>query len=209
MKLDRINTIIFDLGGVIFFLDYALCEKSFKKIGVKDFELFKSELSRMRIFERFEEGDITPEEFRALVKPFCSREVTDAEIDAAWNTLIGDAPVQSIETLQKLRKEYTIFLLSNTNETHIIYCNEYLTKKYNTTLEQLFDKTYYSYELGMSKPSVGIFQHIVQETGIDPRDALFIDDTLLNLNAAETLGIKTIQVKTPLEMAGYFQESPD
>jgi putative hydrolase of the HAD superfamily len=58
-------------------------------------------------------------------------------------------------------------------------------------LEDLFEKTYYSYTTGLRKPYREIFELVLHENGLVPAETLFIDDSKEHLAAAEKLGIVT------------------
>ena len=45
--------------------------------------------------------------------------------------------------------------------------------------------------VGMKKPDLEIFELVIQENGLDPAETLFIDDTKVNTNTAQELGIHT------------------
>ena len=58
-------------------------------------------------------------------------------------------------------------------------------------MESLFDKCYYSDDLGMRKPDSQIYKYVIEDAGIDPNETMFVDDTESNTNAAETCGIQS------------------
>ncbi|GAB1395749.1 hypothetical protein MASR1M65_05260 [Saprospiraceae bacterium] len=52
-----------------------------------------------------------------------------------------------------------------------------------------FDKVYYSHLVGMRKPDMAIFTHIMSNTGIDPAETLFVDDNFDNITAGKLAGL--------------------
>jgi putative hydrolase of the HAD superfamily len=56
-----------------------------------------------------------------------------------------------------------------------------------------FDVLVWSYKLGMAKPEPAIYQHVLNELGVEPEEALFLDDKLVNIEAARAQGIQAIQ----------------
>jgi FMN phosphatase YigB (HAD superfamily) len=48
----------------------------------------------------------------------------------------------------------------------------------------------------MAKPDPAIYRHVLKELGTQPEETLFLDDKLVNVEAAEALGIKAIQFST-------------
>ncbi|TDE96167.1 HAD family hydrolase [Occultella glacieicola] len=57
----------------------------------------------------------------------------------------------------------------------------------------LFDATYYSCDLGVAKPDPAYFRLVLDDLGLDPEQALFIDDTARNVAAARELGLRAEQ----------------
>ena len=49
---------------------------------------------------------------------------------------------------------------------------------------------YYSFEMGMRKPDVAIFNHLLKKHDLSPKRTLFIDDKKENTDAAASLGIQ-------------------
>ena len=66
----NITSIIFDLGGVLFDIDYALTQKAFINLGFKeDFNELYSQKKQSGLFDDFEKGSITPAQFRKHLIP--------------------------------------------------------------------------------------------------------------------------------------------
>ena len=56
-----------------------------------------------------------------------------------------------------------------------------------------FDVLVWSFQLRMAKPDPAIYRHVLKELGVKPEEALFIDDKLVNIQAAQALGMLAIQ----------------
>jgi epoxide hydrolase-like predicted phosphatase len=59
-------------------------------------------------------------------------------------------------------------------------------------LAQCFDAVIVSCEVGCAKPDPRIYQICLTQLGVTPSSAVFVDDRLENLAAAEQLGIRTL-----------------
>lgn len=59
-----------------------------------------------------------------------------------------------------------------------------------------FDVLVWSYQLRMAKPDPAIYLHILKELGTRPEETLFLDDKLVNVEAAQALGMRAIQFST-------------
>lgn len=60
-----------------------------------------------------------------------------------------------------------------------------------------FDVLVWSYQLRIAKPDPAIYRHTLERLGTAPEETLFLDDKLVNIDAARALGIQAIQFSTP------------
>jgi putative hydrolase of the HAD superfamily len=193
--MSAISTVIFDLGGVILNLNQDLTLKAFEQLGA---DLHKVNFQSL-FFTDFETGKIGAQEFRNQIRTFLKQEVTDAAIDEAWNAMLLDLPEHRLKAIEQLRKTHRIYLLSNTNSIHIDAFNNYFKQQFEPERwVQLFDKIYYSYEIGLRKPNADIYEYVTADIQMQPEHCLFIDDSLANINGAADAGLKTIHACEPL-----------
>jgi putative hydrolase of the HAD superfamily len=59
-----------------------------------------------------------------------------------------------------------------------------------------FDVLVWSFQLHMAKPDPAIYWHTLKELGTEPGETLFLDDRLVNVEAARALGMKAIHFST-------------
>ena len=189
------TTILFDLGGVIINLKKQNCIDAFKALGYDSVDKMLSEYRQDGEFLALEEGRVSPEEWRNIVRQSISSPVTDEQIDAAFNEFLVDIPVEKLRMLRTLKSKYRIAMLSNTNKVMFESKIPELFKIEGLTIEDYFDDFFLSYKMGMSKPSPEIFIKVAEELGIEPNEALFIDDSQVNVDAAAKLGFQTMCVK--------------
>ncbi len=208
MQIDgSVKNIIFDLGGVILNIDYSRCEKAFSKYGVHDFKNIYSQKDQLDLFDDFENGKISAKEFRERLKKLIPEKISDTQFDDSWNAMLLDLPKERINLLTHLKKKYRTFLLSNTNEIHIHWINNYLKKTFGLkNLDSLFEKVYFSYELGMRKPDADIFQLVQKENNLKENETLFIDDSIQHIESAKKLGIKTLLLEKGKTILDYFTD---
>ena len=209
MIIDTNNykNIIFDLGGVILNIDYSLTEKAFSKLGIGDFKTLFSQAQQTQLFDNYEKGFISSDNFRTELKKYLQKNISDAEIDIAWNSILLDLPKERIDLLKKIKTTHRTFLLSNTNDIHIETFNSYLKNEFELPdLSSFFEKMYLSYEIGMRKPDAEIFELVLRENNLKPKETLFIDDSIQHVEAAKKLGIEAywldVKKETILEVLG-------
>lgn len=193
-ELKEVRNIIFDLGNVLLDIDISLTIEALKKLGLTNFKESEIHPHNAGIFLELELGKITNQEFYDKIKGYATGVVpSDEQIKQAWNALLLPFDYERFELLDKLRKNYKIFLLSNTNLPHreCMFVNFKENNPAGKDFESYFDACFYSDAMHLRKPNIRIYQTLLQETGIRAEETLFIDDNAPNLPTAEELGIKT------------------
>ncbi|MCB0408954.1 MAG: HAD-IA family hydrolase, partial [Flavobacteriales bacterium] len=149
------------------------------------------QLVKANFFEEFEIGAISTSEFIAQFQQF-DNQITDDSILKAWNSMLLDIPTERLELISRLKKTHQVFLLSNTNDIHYNYINDYVKHKFQVKdFDEYFHKIYLSHQLKLRKPNPEIFKYVLENAQLQANETLFIDDSLEHINAAKNLGIKT------------------
>ncbi|PWK77294.1 putative hydrolase of the HAD superfamily [Mucilaginibacter oryzae] len=197
--MENIKNIIFDYGNVIFSIDFKRVQQSWNQLGIANPETFFGHKAQDEIFDKFDRGEVTPEEFRAYVREKTGNPtLTDEQIDAAWNSILVGIAEGNHDLLLQLKDKYRTFLLSNINAIHYDYIMNYLKTDFGFDgNDHLFEKTYYSHLTGKRKPEAAIFEQVLQENNLKPEETLFIDDSPQHLEAAKKLGIQTFLMTAP------------
>lgn len=198
----NIDCIIFDLGKVIIEVNHEETYRAFAKI-CKQPQVAIKEIFEFEDFQLFELGKISEQEFFLRVENllFLERDEMD-NIVKAWDAMIVGVSLESVHLLNELKKNFSVLALSNTNATHIKTINRYLEDHYHIKdIRELFDKVYYSYELGLSKPNKKIFEYVFTENRLIPERTLFIDDNFENICAARELKLQTIHLLEQTKLA--------
>lgn len=201
----KIKNIIFDLGGVLLNINPLLSLIELEKIsGISQEELivkFDSE----QIFRKFETGSLNSAQFRSELCRIINTSVRDSEIDRIWNKLILDIPLHRVNLLKELRKNYKVYMLSNTNSIHFDHYTRELAETFGINLVDLFDHVYVSHEIGIHKPDAGIYTYVLENANLDASETVFIDDSLANIKAAELLGIAGIHIASGRDVTSFFE----
>ncbi len=198
-----IKNLLFDLGGVIMDIRRQDCEKAFQELGMADITDFLGDYGQKGPFALIEEGKISEAGFRKEVRKHIPGEVTDEAIDAAFNKFLVGIPLRRLEELKKLRKEYKIYLLSNTNS---IMWKSGIAEAFHQeggTVDDYFDGIVTSFETGCCKPSPKIFKRVLKRFDIRADETLFFDDSKANCAAARKLGFKTVHVTPGTEFYDF------
>jgi putative hydrolase of the HAD superfamily len=202
--MQHIKNIIFDFGGVIIDIHHDRVEKAFRKLGIENFEALFNQATQSKLFIRFETGGIAPATFRNEIRSMCDLPIDDVTLDHAWNCIIGDYPSHRIELLKSLTANYRLFLLSNTN---IIHFDHYIPKfenEFGYEFFSLFEKTYWSFEIGKRKPNLDAWKHVIMDSNLRVEETLFIDDSIQNIAPAKELGITTLLLINGVDISSHF-----
>lgn len=201
-----IKNLVFDLGGVILDLSVKDTLESFAALSglslLKVKELFVSSPE----FELYEKGSIGDAAFRQFVGKLYNVTVPDDALDKCWNSMLLGIPESKLDLLLELKKQYNVYLLSNTNNIHLTYINSIIIPPLTggNSLDKFFHRSYYSHLMRMRKPDSEIFQHVLQDNNLEAGETLFLDDNADNIAGAAALGIQTVHVTHPDLIFEYF-----
>ena len=184
------DTILLDLGGVLIDVDYHASAKAFRELGYTDFDALYSKAKQDHVFDAFETGTLSPAGFRDRIRTLLNAGISDEEIDASWNAMLGTIPPARIELVYRLKEQYKVLLLSNTNAIHVPAFEAILARTNNIAdFKSLFHGAYYSCEMGLRKPDAEAFHHVLARHGSDPGRTLFIDDSVQHVIGARAAGV--------------------
>jgi len=202
--MKNIKTIIFDLGGVLLDLNMDKCLKAFANIGFSQFSKYIDPYAQQGFFLLLEQGKITTEEFCEEIRRLSGESTPDAAIIHALEQFAETIPEYKLTMLATLRKQYSVFLLSNCNEITINYLKRAEFNKQGLSINDYFDRLYLSYKMGCTKPDPLIFKKLIADSNIDPKETLFLDDGQANILAASKLGFQTYLVKAKEDFRHLF-----
>lgn len=198
---ENIQNIIFDLGGVLLNIDYHRTILSFKNIGIPDFDNVFTQFHQNPVARDFEKGLVSAGAFRKYIAQLSSIHLTDTAIDSAWNAMLLDFPIERYQLLLRLKKNYKLFLLSNTNIIHYYAFQEIVKNSLPVnSLDELFNCAYYSHQIHMRKPDAEIFKYVLSDNKIEASETLFIDDSLQHVIAAKELNLITYHLDKGLDV---------
>ncbi len=205
--MQNIKNIIFDYGNVIFNINFTQVQDAWKKLGINNADEFYGHRHQDPVFNLLERGEISPAGFRDRIRELTNKpELTDEQIDDAWNAIFVGIPQGNHELLLNLKDKYRTFLLSNINAIHYDYVHRYLKDEYGMdNNDGLFEKTYYSHLTGKRKPEPEIFEQVLNENNLNPAETLFIDDSPQHLETAKKLGIQTFLMTAPDTIQQFFE----
>lgn len=204
--LEGIHNIIFDLGGVLLNIHPRSTIDAFGQLGMEQLIGDKGLTYEHEIFYLMEQGKVTPDEFRDGVRRLIPAQVTDEQIDRAWNAMLIDFPQIRVRLLQRLAQGFDLYLFSNTNAIHVERYFDIFRKAHGFEVATLFKQLFHSNEVGFRKPSEESFREIIRLAGIDPQQTLFIDDSIHNVEGAIACGLKGYWLQPGQKVEEIFRE---
>ncbi len=191
--MQKIEAIIFDLGGVILNIDYNLTRRAFENYGIYNFNKMYSQAEANDLFDDLETGKIKEADFYKEFNTRIGVILSETKIQTAWNAMLLDFREKSLQFIDSIQSKYKLFLLSNTNHIHLAEFNKiYHNKKRDKPFEKFFEKAYYSCEMGLRKPNADIYEFVLKENELKATKTLFVDDSAQNVETARALGMQTI-----------------
>ena len=202
-----IKTIFFDIGGVLIDIHPERTYQYLSDSADVEVSMVKESFP-WDAHDQYERGIINNEDWfiaykESLPQPCCLKR---SDFWNAWKLLLGEEK-NTVNILEALNKQYSIWLLSNTNPKHI---QDEIEKRY--LFPSLVNGAVYSFDVGFRKPEKEIYEIAMERANANPQECLFIDDLLENIQAAKQIGIEGIhfisseQLKQELVHLGIINE---
>ena len=204
VNLDGIRNIIFDLGGVLLNLAPQRTMEEFSKLGHTSLVEENPWNFRNEIFYKFERGLISIDEFHSGVKEILASGVTDEQIDFAWTAMLLDIPPVRTDIVLNLKKQFRTFLFSNTNAIHVEKIQTDFRKQHGLEFSSLFEQDFYSNEIHVRKPEPESFLKVIELSGVQVEETLFVDDFEENIKAAQKIGLQTFWLQPGMVIEEIF-----
>ncbi len=192
LKYTDFEVIIFDLGNTILPIAPELTLNAFQELGF-DGNIFEPSKEIAKLLSEYQKGKITTENFLSTLKKYLPSKTSKEQIVKAWNAMLLDFPEAHLKLLEELKHTHELILLSNTNALHAD-CFEKKALELGKPLASYFNTTYYSHQLGLSKPTVEIYKYVHSQHNLQSKKVLFLDDIAENLVVPQRLGWKTVQI---------------
>ena len=169
---------IFDMGGVLAYNTDVFPDVSgFLGITGDQFDNLAG-----KDMERFLNGEMTTDEFWSNFSIRYGKKVKEELFGKFFNPRLDQGVMQIIK---RLKNDSRVVCGTNTFDPHYDYL---LERGYY----DIFDAVFASNKIGVSKPDPNFYRYILNDEGIKPQDALFVDDSEVNVSAAKKLQIKSI-----------------
>lgn len=173
--MSAIDTVIFDVGRVLVHLDFRRLLAFLENHGIDVAHI--SELLERIDLAAYERGAFDGEALLARIEGLASRPMDRAAMRSHWLDIF--VPQQGMLGLaRRLARSHRVFILSNVGDLHW----EHLDAHWG--IGSLGHGAIASYRVGASKPDPAIYRRAEQDFDLEPRRTVFIDDMVVNVDAA-------------------------
>jgi glucose-1-phosphatase len=190
---DRIEAVLFDLGGVLERVVAAAQIEIWTHGEIPPSEFWHRWLSADAV-RRFETGKIGPEEFSAHAVDELGIQVDPSAFLRGFATWLAGPYEGASALVSRVRERgFRVASFSNSNEVH------WPIMETHQDTARVFEANFPSHQLGLCKPDREAFAEVARRWNIGPERILFLDDNEVNCEGAREAGMRAVRVH---EVAG-------
>ncbi|HEY5807425.1 MAG TPA: HAD family phosphatase [Povalibacter sp.] len=193
-----VSVVLFDVGGVLVQLGGVAATLELFGYRIPTEDLWRKWLHSPAVRD-FESGRIDAAAFaEGVVREFHIHVSPQVFLDsfAAWPTGLFPGTREMIE---EIPARYVRAVLSNSNALH--------WPRVEGDLGAMFDHYFVSHQIGWIKPDAQAFEHVLGALRCKANEVLFLDDNLLNVEAARRVGMEAFVVRGAAEVRRALQNS--
>lgn len=184
-----VKNIIFDMSEVII-SGYQGVENTIEEMGITTkFEFLEKKLSTIDVFLDLMRGKLTEDEYIDVLLEGSNWHISHKELKKVLRGNLKKSVPGVVDIIKSLHGRYNLILLSD----YVREWKEEVLKDWEVF--NFFDDVLMSYDFGLIKGDEECFRYVLNVTGIDSSETVFIDDSSLNLESAKKVGIDTILFK--------------
>ncbi|MGB7875357.1 MAG: HAD family phosphatase [Anaerolineales bacterium] len=194
-----IRAVFFDFGGVIGRTEYQAPRQHLaERLGMEYEDVVKI-VFQSPSSDRAGIGKISAEEHWTEVTKRLRRPVSETETirDEFFAGDVIDREI--VEYLRSLRPDYYVGLISNAWPD----LRDYIIEQ---KFEDAFDHMVISAEVGVMKPEARIYQIALEQAGVSPNEAVFVDDFYENIEGCQEVGMHGIHFQSPQQAMGELKQ---
>ncbi len=195
MSSQKLRAVIFDIGRVLVRVDVA---RAMSGLGagpsLSPPEMWAA-IEKDPRWPDWQEGRMSPRDWHLHLGKRFGIPLTFEQFTEAWNRALDPEPIQDVSLFEKLAKGYCLALLSNTDPIHVAHMEP------NYNFFRFFSKRIYSCAVGASKPNPLIYREALRACKVQAGEAVYIDDVLAYVEAAQRLGMAGIHYQSPDQLA--------
>jgi putative hydrolase of the HAD superfamily len=192
-----IRAVIFDFGGVILTSPFEAfgryeAERGLPEGFIRGLNATNPDANAWAMLER---SEVDLEGFVALFEAEAVAAGHAIDGHAVLAGLVGELRPEMVTALKRVHERLPTALLTN---NFVLGERGEPTGPMADVLRE-FDVILESSQVGLRKPDPAIYQLVCDKLGVEPAEAVFLDDLGINLKPARALGMTTIKVVDPAQ----------
>jgi FMN phosphatase YigB (HAD superfamily) len=196
----KVRAVIFDIGRVLIRIDVTRAMKGLAEgLSLSPEELW-SAIEKDPRWKDWQEGRISARDWHLHLQKRFGGSATFEQFCDTWNLVLDPEPIQAPELFEQLSKNYRLALLSNTDPIHVAY----MEARYD--FFSYFPARVYSCAVRASKPNPIIYKEALRACQARAEEAVYIDDIAEYVQAAQRLGMKGVQFRSPDQLRSELQD---
>jgi len=190
------DALLFDLGRVVLDVDFGRVMRIWAgHAGCEPADL----AARFVVndsFRHHETGRIDDAAFFRNLRQSLGLGISDAQFLEGWNAIFAGEMPGIAPLLSRAAARLPLYAFSNTNPPHVAH----FSKTYADVLGH-FREIYLSSSIGLRKPEVAAYHHVVSAIGVPASRIVFFDDSAENIAGARAYGLTAVQVRSSDDIA--------
>ena len=190
----KLRGIIFDIGRVLIRVDVGRAMRGLAAGGSLSAAELWTAIEKDPRWHDWQEGRLTPRDWHLHLSRRLGVQIPFAPFTEAWNRALDPLPIHQDHLFEQLSKRHRLALLSNTDPIHVQHMEE------TYSFFRFFPARVYSCVAGVSKPNPLIYREALRAAKVKAEEALYVDDVLAYVEAAQRLGMAGIQFQSPEQL---------
>ena len=184
----QIKAVVFDIGGVLETIDGRDWLESWRQRLGLDPRTFEAALDQVDPDGLIEIGRISEAGWRQRYGEVLglSASQLDAFVADMWRWYCGRLNEELMEFARSLRPTYVTAILSNSAD------GARREEQARYDFAAVFDPIVYSHEVGLAKPDPRIYRLTCEIIGVEPAEAILLDDLPANIDGARAVGMSAV-----------------
>lgn len=210
-----IKAVIFDLGGVIITSPIAAFGRFERAHGLPAGFLVRLNATNpdSNAWARLERNEVDLEQFAELFAAEAGTAGHALEANAVLTLLTGELRPQlqprpeMLEAVRRCHERLGTAILTNNIARPVDGAGTGEVTQVMAALRDHVDVVVESSKVGVRKPDSAIYRLVCAELGIEPPEAVFLDDLGVNLKPARAMGMTTIKVTDPADALAQLEDA--
>ena len=191
------DALLFDLGRVVLDIDFSKAIACWAGHAGCTPETIVARFVRDEAYRHHEVGKISDAAYFDSLRRSLGIGISDAQFLEGWNAIFAGEMPDIAELLPRAARHMPLYAFSNTNPPHVAH----FTENYADVLGH-FREIFLSSSIGLRKPELEAYHHVVSAIGVPASRIVFFDDSADNIAGARAYGLTAVHVKSSEDVAG-------